>query len=301
MELIVTVGISGSGKSTWAADYIKANENVIRVNRDDIRMMITGSDSRLLPRHLENIVSKMHDEIVKTALDNGSNVILDNTHLQMKYINEIIIKYAHRAKISFRIFNEPQHVAKNRVMKRDNKKYIEEFEYIERQYRQFSNLVKNNKLGGMFKYEYKPDVVSPIDCIICDLDGTLSLYDEHKSPYNRDFENDTVNQVVLNIIQHYYYELDHKIFFFSGRNAKFRDQTMIFLTKYLDPDSFELIMREEKDSRRDSIVKQEMFMEHIHNRYNPVMAIDDRLQVIEEVWNKLGVFVLNVNQGNIRF
>lgn len=295
-EVIILVGASGSGKSTWAKEFIEQDNNYIRVNRDAVRMQITGTDSRLLEHHLEKLVSKIIDEQVKTALDNGYSVVLDNTHLKQKYIDEVILKYNHRADIHIRFFTIPANAAKLRVMRRDNNNRLD---YIDKQVRQFEGLNKDKTFYP--KTTYQPDVKSPVDCIICDLDGTLCLYDDDKNPYDRDFENDRFSENVLMIVNHYIHELNTKVFFFSGRSEKHLNATLTMLTKELDPSYFELYMRKEKDFRRDSVVKEEMFMTHIHNRYNPIMVIDDRLQVIEEVWNKLGIFVLNVNQGNIRF
>lgn len=297
-KIIILVGISGSGKTTWASNFIRNNSNYLRVNRDSIRMSITGTDSRILSSELEAVVTKVQHEQIRTFLLGGYNVIVDNTNLKKKYIDSVLNSFGHLADIEvIKIACNPD-IAKLRVSVRDNIK-ISQTDYIENQYDSYNKLPKS---GHIF-YSQTNIKVSKIEglpsCLICDLDGTLSLYGD-KNAYERDFENDELNTPVCNIIQSQ--GLDSHIFFFSGRNGKFRDQTISFLAKNgFYPEEYTLIMRDQKDMRRDSVLKLEMFNTHIKNIYNVDFVIDDRLQVIEECWNKLGLFVLNVNQTNKRF
>jgi predicted kinase len=39
-KAILTVGISASGKSTWAAEHIYNNPNTVEINRDNIRAAV---------------------------------------------------------------------------------------------------------------------------------------------------------------------------------------------------------------------------------------------------------------------
>ena len=79
--------------------------------------------------------------------------------------------------------------------------------------------------------------------ILCDIDGTLCLFDRSKkNPYDRDFENDTANEAVINLL----YRIDDcnfngigewtDIIFVSGRNDKFREVTR----KWLDDRGFKI-------------------------------------------------------------
>lgn len=309
-KIIVLIGISGSGKTTKAAEYLKQNPNTLRVNRDDIRMQITASNQRMLKRDIENLVSKIQDEQIRTMLLSGYDVLIDNTHLKTKYLDEIYMKFGHMAKIYTSWINCTLEFAQNRVLKRDS---ITNVDYIERQHNDYLKLEKDVKdfkpsLKGMHPFAGMPHNNEIPNTIICDLDGTLSLYDEKKSAYDRDFENDTWNKAVGTVLEsflisHNFGENPDIIHFFSGRNAKHKDKTLEFLTKNgLIPDQeFKLVMRAEDDARRDSVVKMEMFEQNIPGKYNPLFVIDDRLQVIEECWNRLGLFVFNVNQTNKRF
>lgn len=132
--------------------------------------------------------------------------------------------------------------------------------------------------------------------IICDLDGTLSLFDRNKkSPYIRDFENDICNEHVKLLI-YAAYNSGKYIIFLSGRNDKFREQTEIFLNRNLPDISYSLFMRKDKDNRKDTILKEEMYNNFVKDDYEVEFIIDDRLQVCR-LWYSLGLFVFNVNQG----
>ena len=138
-------------------------------------------------------------------------------------------------------------------------------------------------------------------CIICDLDGTLCLFDrKKKSPYNRDFENDECSEPVKFLLESYKQQnIEAEIFFLSGRSDEHREKTEEFLAKHLD-ESYLLIMRKKGDDRKDVIVKEEMYNNYINNKYQIDFVIDDRLQVCR-LWYSLGLFVFNVNQGLIEF
>ena len=58
-----------------------------------------------------------------------------------------------------------------------------------------------------------------------------------------------------------------------------------------------LVMRKTGDYRKDSIVKREMFEEHIEGKYNVLFVLDDRNQVVD-MWRKeLGLTCLQCNYG----
>lgn len=140
-------------------------------------------------------------------------------------------------------------------------------------------------------------------CIICDLDGTLSLFDRDKrNAYDRDFENDECSLPVKFILDSYQMRFPQRtIFFLSGRNDKFKDNTDEFLSKnFGDTFYYKLIMRKDKDFRKDVIVKEEMYDSWIKDKHTVDFVIDDRLQVCR-LWYKLGLFVFNVNQGLVEF
>ena len=91
------------------------------------------------------------------------------------------------------------------------------------------------------------------------------------------------------------------IIFVSGRDGKYREMTEQFLKNSVQIPNYTLLMRAEGDNRRDSIVKMEIFNRDIKDKYYVLCAIDDRLQILEECWEKLGIYTLNINQSNHRY
>jgi hypothetical protein len=69
----------------------------------------------------------------------------------------------------------------------------------------------------------------------------------------------------------------------------------MWLNKYVTPIG-SLTMRKTGDRRPDYIVKRELFDTHIRNRYNVIVAFDDRQQVVN-MYRDLGITVLQVAEG----
>lgn len=82
-HLVYCKGLPGSGKSTWAREWVAQDpENRIRVNNDEIRHMFGDYMTNLR----NPVVFKALDEIVRKALTYGYSVVVDNTHLS-KYFS----------------------------------------------------------------------------------------------------------------------------------------------------------------------------------------------------------------------
>ena len=56
-------------------------------------------------------------------------------------------------------------------------------------------------------------------------------------------------------------------------------------------------MRKNGDSRRDSIVKEEIFWNDIEPKYNVLAVFDDRDQVVK-MWRELGIKCFQCEYGN---
>ena len=76
-----------------------------------------------------------------------------------------------------------------------------------------------------------------------------------------------------------------------------RERTEAWLSFYGVKDYEFLLMRRENDFRKDNIVKQEIYENHIKDKYNVLMIYDDRDQVVN-MWRSLGLKVYQVNRGD---
>lgn len=77
-KIIITKGLPGSGKSTWAKKFVIENPNFVRINRDDIRHML---GPYWIPQR-EKLVTDIERDSVESALGRGYSVIVDATNLR---------------------------------------------------------------------------------------------------------------------------------------------------------------------------------------------------------------------------
>lgn len=137
--------------------------------------------------------------------------------------------------------------------------------------------------------------------IIVDLDGTLCNADHRKhlvenKNWNSFYENlvkDEPNNWCLNILDRFKL---NEIIFVSGRPEQYRKITRDWLVNigYTSP---LLFMRKDGDFRKDSIVKEEIYREHIEPDYEVMFCIDDRKQVVD-MWRSIGLTCLQCAEGN---
>jgi len=132
--------------------------------------------------------------------------------------------------------------------------------------------------------------------IICDIDGTLAILNG-RSPYDVGAcEEDLLNKPVLDVVKNYY-ELGYQVILLTGRTDNFKIQTQNWLNTHSVP-HHELIMRKKGDTRKDSIIKREIFEQNIQGKFYVQFSLDDRNQVVDMWRNEIGIACLQVNYGD---
>lgn len=157
-EIIILVGISGSGKSTWTTNFIKKNTNHLRINRDDIRKTLVGNLDTYYYRadlpQIESIINDVEDNLFHFIWGKNKYPIVDNTNLKEKYINNWIRKVntynSARATgaypdspildFKFKLFDCDPSDAQRRVCKRESLHNFEGLEYITKQHEDYLNI-----------------------------------------------------------------------------------------------------------------------------------------------------------------
>jgi len=152
-KIIICVGISGSGKSTWSTNYIRENPNTLRINRDDIRKTLVGSlDGYYQKKDLNNIeiiINKIEECFFHEITDfHSKSVIIDNTNLKQSYINRWInLAKFDNFSVEFKLFDISLEEAKERVLDRDNCYQWSEMlnkeeytKYIDKQFEQYKSI-----------------------------------------------------------------------------------------------------------------------------------------------------------------
>lgn len=89
-KIILTRGIQGSGKSTWAKQWAEEDpEHRIRFNNDDIRNML----GKYWVPSREGLIKSMKENFLGYSMSKGYDIIIDNMNLspkEVKYFQDII-------------------------------------------------------------------------------------------------------------------------------------------------------------------------------------------------------------------
>lgn len=282
-NVIFTRGLVASGKTSWALKFIEENQDYKRVNRDSIRQMLsnyTFDDDN------EKLVSVIEKETIDNILFNGYNLVIDNMNLNKRTNKELISFITDKYDVEILYIDFP--ITLSEAIERDSKR---EFPIGKRVIKSIYNKyeIELKQMVERTKPIYSENIDLP-SCIICDLDGTLSNSVNRKIFDGKNIDKDIVIEPVRRLL----YDIKCKIFIFSGRSDEWKEQTIKWLKdNYIKYD--ELYMRKNGDNRCDTIVKSEIFEEHIRSKYYCKFVIDDRIKVLD-MWVNKGLFVFNVNQ-----
>lgn len=80
-KIILTRGIPGSGKSTWAKKWVEEDPTRVRWNNDDFRRML---GLYWVPER-ETLVSIVMSDFIYYAMTIGYDIVIDNMNLNKKY------------------------------------------------------------------------------------------------------------------------------------------------------------------------------------------------------------------------
>lgn len=145
----------------------------------------------------------------------------------------------------------------------------------------------------MNSMQFKPDV------FIFDIDGTLANHKGVRGPFEEHKVHlDTVIKPTRAVLRSL--AKDYTIVFLSGRTDGCREATINWIENKIGLREPILYMRKTGDQRKDSIIKKEIYDEHIYPKYNVLGVFDDRMQVCRMLYEN-NIFCFNVNQGLIEF
>lgn len=291
-KIILTTGLPGSGKSTWAKDFLaQTTGQFILTSRDDIRKMIgcfpIGDKTQ------ENLVSKIQDDVIVQGIKTGYNVIVHDTNLNSK--SPTRIKKLFDGDVDFMVAdftNVPVETCIERDALRENpvgEKVIRNMaRQLQKPWRLTPEFMNDVELSEPLEY----DPALPW-AIVIDTDGTTAHH--NRSPYDyAKCDTDTPDMNMLEILGAL--SMSYQIIGMSGRPDTWRGKTEGWYDYHGIPYD-EFYMRKAGDSRNDSDVKQEMVDNHIRGRYNVLMWFDDRDRVVRRL-RKLGIKVSQVAYGD---
>lgn len=288
LELIAAKGLPASGKSTWAAAWVAEKPGLrVRVNKDTLREMLhDGAWSKA--REKQVVVAR--DVLVNGFLSAGISVVVDDTNFAPVH-EQTLREIAKTNNATFTVNSTFTSVPIEECIKRDLKR---------------TRSVGESVIRDMHKKYLAPKPADPPALIdgapwvwLVDLDGTLAHMNGRKPFEWSRVGEDVPDPVVVKLVQDIINSGD-QIVFMSGRDAVCKQETREWLAVHVGEESraYALYMRPEGDTRKDSIVKRELFDAQIAGRYNVRAVLDDRNQVVRMWRDELGLKVLQVADGD---
>jgi predicted kinase len=293
MKAIVCVGISASGKTTWARNHL---EHVL-ISRDDYRRKILSEklDRELLDGELwflwkwkdeDRVTAMVQADIAKCA-ENGKNIIIADTNLVEKYRTLMVSRLE---ELGYEVIIKPFPISFEDAMIRDARRADGVgVSVLMKQWKQWNKT--------MMRPTYSPSQFAP-KAVMVDVDGTLATMGD-RGPFDwNKVGDDLVRQEIADMVRGYK-AMGYFIVVMSGRDSVCRKETVSWLNDNNIPFS-ELFMREENDNRPDQIIKEELFWHKVANHYNVKLVIDDRPKVVR-MWHDLGLSVAAVANQHLEF
>lgn len=302
----ILIGVSGIGKSSWTQEIID-NKTVV-ISRDKLREMLFSYDEANIKDYYnrpdfgqcEKLVTLQLEELVHYNLSKGRDVILDATHLKLKYINQIKKKFYY-TDIEFIDVAKMQGISvmdlRPICIERDSNRTRQVGQVvITNQIRDYQQLLKD--------FDFKPYYanIEPIKqdsslpkAICFDVDGTLALKGD-RSPYNWGrVDEDDLNEWVVNIYKTFDKQGDYALIICTGRDGVCENMTKGWL--YINGFNYdEFHIRPEGNMEPDYVIKERMWRD-IAKRYYIECMFDDRESVVRHS-RLLGLNVAQVNYGD---
>lgn len=291
-------GIPASGKSTVAMSNATST-GAIRVSRDDIRYTNLGAYWGVD----ENIVTKLQYAAFNAAFKTGRDVISDATNLVAKDVrSQMELATSHGYEVQVHDFP----IDLNEAIARDagREKSVGE-DVIRSFHRRFI------RKDGSFPpipvittpaVEFTPYIAPGAGfphAILVDIDGTLAHHEGIRGPYDTSrYHLDNFDLTIGQLAEAFVATHGQTCYtiIMSGRDEDYRQVTQDWLNDWAFPHEA-LLMRPSGDRREDSIVKNELFEQHVAGQFNVDLVLDDRNRVVN-MWRAKGLKCLQVQPGD---
>lgn len=309
-RLIITRGLPASGKTTKAREWVAADPvRRARVNRDDIRAQL--HDSAFVKQTentagTERTVQAVRDATISALLKRGVDVVSDDTNLPTRTARDLR-RLALLAGADFEVWDltdVPYEECARRNGVREGRAKVPDAAMLD-----MCQRFVRGKAHPLPLPEEAPDAAEAPEpyvapdgaptAIMCDLDGTAAVMCD-RSPYDETRVGDDLpNPAVIQAV-HDAAKAGHHVIFCSGRTDACEEATLDWLRRHVvggQNMNYLLFMRKAGDTRKDSVVKVELFDRHIRDRFRVVYVLDDRDQVVR-AWRALGLTVFQVAPGD---
>ena len=310
--IILTRGIQGSGKSTWAKQWVQVDPlNRIRYNNDDIRLsqgVYWPEDNKALTKK-EKTVKSIKNFAVFTYMENGYDIVIDNMNLNPKEVNywqSNIEQFNNLHKdieyhLEFKDFFIPVEECIARDAQRSNPIGAS---IIKKTYRQYRSLIIDIETKKLLDNQIPVNDVLP-NCIIADMDATICFNVTQRPFFGNGAADkmmeDVPNKPIIKLINNYLKcaSENDRIFIITGREntPAIHEATLNYIKKYVSEDErIILLMRNLNDHSSGDICKKYIYETFIKDKYNVDFVLDDSNKIVK-MYRELGLTVLQPNEG----
>ncbi len=297
--LLILVGPAGSGKTTWARNYVRGRSDTRIVSRDSLRQQLFGYDDRTISDYYadkylhdrETCVTKSQFVLMKALLEGGSSVVVDDTNL-LPAVLDRFIKTFRRYEIKFKVFDNSLGSVISRNANRT--KRVDE-SVVRNQWDKFERIKSLYDLSARVPTRDSIKQTGNLPAaFVVDIDGTLALRrTRHVYEWDKvkeDIVNEPVRDVYLALR-----DAGFRMVICTARDWIAGDATRDWLLE--NGMSFdEFFIRTKNDRRPDYVVKEE-FWRDIALSYHIRALLDDRDQVVDHA-RSLGLACFQVAYGN---
>ena len=309
-KIILCMGISGSGKTTWAKEWVAEKpEKRIRLNYDDIRSML---GVYWVPGKREQLVKDIFAYSLNQAMSTGYDIVIDNmSNLNPKhqkeykeYINEYnSFNEDNKYELEYKWFDTPVEVC----IERDSKREIKIGEtVIRQQWKKYRTSIIQHSIKEMLDNQAVQDSKLP-HCIIVDMDATLCFNTNGREFYGPGSDekmiDDIPNTPIVELVKHYKeapygsnpYTYGRNVIILTGRSESARASTELWLKKHGVPYDA-IFMRANENFVKGDQFKRSIYEQEIKGIYYVDFVLDDSQKVVK-MYRNLGLTVLQPNEG----
>jgi predicted kinase len=289
-KIILFIGLPASGKSTEAKERLSMDGNLMRVNRDDIRTMLFN---RWQGRK-EQVVTQGSGALVKAAVLEGYNIIVDDTNLNPNTRS----KWKSLAnELGVLLVEEKFETSVSECVARDFMRSGRA--HVGRA------IIENMALTYGLLPQLKPDdkvVIFDVDGTLADMGERKQFLDQKPKDYKSFYSTaamakDKPKWTIIKWAQACV-EAGYVLLVVSGRPSdQASDATDAWLRNYVG-DVGHLFMRNGGDFREDSIIKQEILDKILKwiSKEQILFVVDDRPRVVR-MWKENGITCYDVGEG----
>lgn len=296
--IILCRGIQGSGKSTWAKQWVLEDPELrVRYNNDDVRNML----GKYWVPSREGLITSFKDNFAREAISSGYNIVVDNMNLnpkEYKYWQDAVgtsDKYEYT--LEFKDFFIPVEECIMRDSHRENP--IGE-KVIRDTWKRYRSFITNEKIQAIVSKHRKSNGFDRAG-IIVDLDATLCYNVSGRPFYGKaaadGIPEDEPVRELIRLVNNVYDAMEVNIVTGRENTPEIHAATIKWLNNAgVKFDS--IYFREVGDYRPSSQVKEDIYHEHLEKTVDIDYVIEDDNKCVA-MWRGLGLICLQPNDGNL--